>query len=113
MRVLVTAGQANDSPPAPDLIKDYEFEALIADKAYDAEKLVKEVEGKGAKAVIPPRRNRLEQREYDQHWYKRRHLIECLINKLKQYRRVFSRFEKLSNNYLSFVQFVGALIWLR
>jgi len=63
--------------------------------------------------VIPPKRNRTEVREYDRHLYHERHLIECFIGKIKHYRRVFSRFEKLSKNYLGFLSFVSALIWLR
>lgn len=45
--------------------------------------------------------------------YKERHLVECLIGKVKHYRRIFSRFDKLANRYLSFLSFVAALIWLR
>jgi transposase len=45
--------------------------------------------------------------------YRERHLIECFINKIKHYRRIFSRFEKLSSRYPGFLHFVGALIWLR
>jgi transposase len=63
--------------------------------------------------VIPPKKNRLAQREYDRHLYRERHLIECFIGKIKHYRRVFSRFEKLSKNYLGFLSFVSALVWLR
>ncbi len=66
-----------------------------------------------AEAVIPPKANRKEQREYDKEFYKERHLIENFFNKIKQYRRVFSRFEKLSRNYLAFCQFASVLIWLR
>ena len=86
---------------------------LLADKGYDDIKLIQEVEANGAQAVIPPRSNRKEQREYDKHLYKERHLVECFINKIKHYRRVFSRFEKLSKNFLGFLSFVSALIWLR
>ena len=63
--------------------------------------------------VIPPRANRKEPRDYDEHLYRERHLIECLVNKIKWYRRIFSRFEKLAKRYLGFLSFVGALIWLR
>ena len=51
--------------------------------------------------------------QYDEHLYRERHLIECFINKIKHYRRVFSRFDKLSKNYLGFLSFVSALVWLR
>ena len=50
---------------------------------------------------------------YDEYIYRERHLVECLIGKIKHYRRIFSRFDKLASRYLGFLQFVGALIWLR
>ena len=86
---------------------------LIADKGYDSDPLIKSVAARGIEVVIPPKKNRLVQREYDRHLYHERHLIECFINKIKHYRRVFSRFEKLSKNYLGFLSFVSALVWLR
>jgi len=95
------------------LIKDYEPQALVADNGYDSHSLIEAVTARGIEAVIPPKKNRLVQREYDRHLYRERHLIECFINKIKHYRRVFSRFEKLSKNYLGFLSFVSALIWLR
>lgn len=91
----------------------YEFERLIADKAYDTDDILQRIAEKEAEAVIPPTANRQEQREYDAHWYKERHLVECFINKIKHYRRIFSRFEKLARRYLGFLSFVATLIWLR
>ena len=113
LRLLLTAGQCHDGPQAEALIEGYEPQALIADKGYDSDPLIESVTAKGIAAVIPPKKNRLVQREYDRHLYRERHLIECFIGKIKQYRRVFSRFEKLSKNYLGFLSFVSALIWLR
>jgi transposase len=112
LRFILTAGQCHDAPQAEALIEGYATEALIADKGYDSAPLVSAVQANGVEAVIPPRSNRKEQREYDKHLYKERHLVECFINKIKHYRRVFSRFEKLSKNYLGFLSFVSALIWL-
>jgi len=66
-----------------------------------------------AKVVIQSRVNRKEQREIDTHLYKERHLIENQIGKLKQFRRVFSRFDKLAKNYLSFIYFASTVVWLR
>ena len=86
---------------------------MIADKGYDSDPLLESVKALGIEPVIPPKKNRLVQREYDRHLYRERHLIECFINKIKQYRRVFSRFEKLSKNYMGFLSFVSALVWLR
>jgi len=95
------------------LIKEFAAQAVIEDCGYDADELIKTITEQQAQAVIPPRSNRKEQREYDRHLYRERHLVECFINKIKHYRRVFSRFEKLSKNYLGFLSFVSALIWLR
>lgn len=68
---------------------------------------------RGCDAVIPPKRNRKIQRDYDKHIYKERHLVECFFNKIKQFRRVFSRFDKTNIAYLTFVEFASILIWLR
>jgi transposase len=86
---------------------------LIADKGYDADHLSSFLSKSMAEVVIPPLAKRKAPRDYDAHLYKERHLVECFINKIKWYRRIFSRFEKLANRYLSFLSFVGALIWLR
>jgi transposase len=113
LRLLLTAGQRHDSPQAGRLIENFEPQALIADKGYDSDTLIESVTAKGILAVIPPKKSRLVQRQYDEHLYGERHLIECFINKIKHYRRVFSRFDKLSKNYLGFLSFVSAIVWLR
>ncbi len=113
LRLILTAGQASDVTQGAALIKDFAVQVVIADKGYDADELIKTITAQRSQAVIPPRSNRKEQREYDKHLYRERHLVECFINKIKHYRRVFSRFEKLSKNYLGFLSFVSALVWLR
>jgi transposase len=113
LRFLLTAGQRHDITQAEALIAGLSFEVLIADASYDAQDFIALIEARAAQAVIPPHRNRRELREYDAHLYRERHLVECFINKIKQYRRIFSRFEKLAKSYLGFLSFVSALIWLR
>ena len=113
LRLILTAGQSHDSTQAEALIAGYDFERLIADKSYDVAALLQIIAAAGAEAVIPPRANRKAQRDYDEHLYKERHVVECFINKIKHYRRIFSRFEKLAKRYLSFLSFASALIWLR
>jgi len=113
LRFILTGGECHESPHASALIEGYSMQALIGDKGYDSADLIKALIAAGVEAVIPPRVNRTEQREYDKHLYRERHLVECFINKVKHYRRVFSRFEKLSKNYLGFLSFVSALVWLR
>jgi len=71
------------------------------------------VQKRKAEVVIPSRANRKEPRPLDEHLYKERHLIECCTGKLKHFRRVFSRFDKLAKNYLSFVQLASTMVWLR
>ena len=113
LRYLLTGGQRHDITQAEGLIADYEFERVIADRSYDSEDFLQMIADKGAEAVIPPRKNRKQSREYDKHLYKERHLVECYFNKIKHYRRIFSRFEKLDKCYLGFLSFVGVLVWLR
>jgi transposase len=113
LRFILTASQCHDSPQAEALIAGYSTQAVIADKGYDSAPLINLIKANGTEAVIPPRTNRKEQREYDKHLYKEWHLVECFINKIKHYRRVFTRFEKLSKSYLGFLSFVSALVWLR
>jgi transposase len=113
LRFVLTGGQRHDSTQAQALVADFDFERLLADKSYDDQAFVQHLLALDVEVVIPARANRIEQREYDKHWYKERHLVECFINKIKHYRRIFSRFEKYARRYLGFLSFVGALIWLR
>jgi len=88
-------------------------EAFIGDKGYDSEELVQAIEARGIAAVIAPRRNRTEPRELDWFVYKERHLIEYFFNKIKHYRRIFSRHEKTSRNFMGMLRLVSALTGLR
>ena len=88
-------------------------DSVIADTSYDAMAFVESITRMGAVSVIPPRTNRRDSRTYDAHLYKERHLVECFINKIKHYRCIFSRFDKLATRYLGFLSFVTTIIWLR
>lgn len=63
--------------------------------------------------VIPPKRNRKVQRDYDTHLYKERNRIERFFSKLKQFRRVATRYDKLLANFMGFVKLAAIAIWLR
>lgn len=112
LKFLLTGGQQHDITQAPELLQDQKADFVIADRGYDANELIELIDQMGAIPVIPPRKNRTELRFYDGHLYKERHLIECFFNKLKYYRRIFSRFDKLASRYLGFIHFAAALIWL-
>ncbi|MCB8954088.1 MAG: IS5 family transposase [Ardenticatenales bacterium] len=113
LQYILTGGQRHDVTQAEALLEPYEFDRAIADKAYDSDELLAFISEKEAEAIIPPKSNRTEKRAYDKHAYKERHLVECFINKIKWYRRIFTRFEKLARRYMAFLHLAGAFIWLR
>lgn len=113
LRLHLTAGQRHDSIKAHDLTVDLGFDYLIADRSYGAQDFVDARLASDITVVIPPRKNARQPREYDAWRYRERHLIECFIGKIKHFRRIFSRFDKLAKRYLGFLQFVSSLIWLR
>jgi putative transposase len=86
---------------------------VIADKGYDADHLCDAVAEAGAEVVIPPKRNRKAQRSYDADLYKERNRIERFFSKLKHFRRVATRYDKLLANYMGFVKLAAIAIWLR
>lgn len=113
LRFTLTPGQQHDITQAEALLAGYRSEYVIADRGYDAQQFIEYLTAGGMVAVIPAQANRKEARDYDTHLYRERHLVECFIGKIKHYRRIFSRFEKLASRYLGFLQFASALIWLR
>lgn len=113
LKFILTGGQSADITQAYALIEGEKAMYALMDKAYDADALIEQLKHQNIIPVIPPKVNRKEPREYDRHIYKERHLVECFIGKLKQFRRVFSRFEKWAKNYMNFIRFAAALIWLR
>lgn len=113
MRFILTAGQAHEAPHAEALLEGFETDAVIGDKAYDVDAIRDLIHAMAADAVIPPKSNRNDPEDYDKELYKERNLIERFIGKLKHFRHIFSRFDKLARNYLSFLHFASTLIWLR
>jgi transposase len=112
-RFTLTGGQVADITQAQTLIEQTQPGAVLADKAYDADALLAYIEGKDAKAVIPPKTNRKNQRTFDKHQYRNRNLIERFFAKLKQFRRVATRYDKLDSRLASFVALAASLIWLK
>ncbi|MFN8512025.1 MAG: transposase [Chloroflexia bacterium] len=86
---------------------------MIADRGYDADKTLAHITGEmGAVATIPPKEPD-DQRDCDYAAYKERHLVECLIGKLKHFRRLATRYDKYARRYLAFVHLASSLIWLK
>ncbi len=109
----LTPGQKADVTQAKPLLEDYSPSAVIADKAYDSDPLVKTIESKGAEAVIPSKVNRKQPRAFDKFLYKARNLVERFINRAKQYRRVATRYEKTARNFLGFIHVASIMILLQ
>jgi transposase len=112
LRWILTGGEIADITQAPTLIKGFDARTVVGDKGYDADALVALIHAAGAEAVIPPRRNRIEQRDYDRHIYKDRNLVERFFSRLKQFRRIATRYEKLARNFTSMLNLTCAYIWL-
>jgi transposase len=109
----LTAGQVHDLDGADVLLGDIQAQALLADKAYDAdERVLKRLAAQHCEAVIPPKSNRKAQRRYDKDLYKARHLIENFFAKLKQYRAIATRYDKTAQNFLGAIYLAAAVVWL-
>src|SRR3954469_21214699 len=109
----LTGGQEHDLAGADALLPGLEADALIADKAFDAEERVLEPLAEAGKAaVIPPRKTRKTPRAFDKDLYKARHLIENFFAKLKQFRAIATRYDKTARCFLAGIHLVAALIWL-
>lgn len=113
LRAILTPGQAADAPQIPLLFDQFSPSVAILDKAYDTNAVLEFFESQGTIPVIPPKTNRVVQREYDREVYKERNLVERFMGKIKQFRRVFSRFDKYAQTYLHFIHFACVLISLR
>jgi transposase len=113
VRFILTAGQRGDAPQAGPLIEGLPAKVVMADTAYDADHLRQAITAKGAVAVIPNNPSRAQKYTLDPHLYAQRHLVECCFSRLKQFRRVATRFEKTARNYLAVLHLAAAILWMR
>ena len=112
MKFLLTPGQTHDITQAAPLLKGLAAEQVIADKGYDGDQVLQMIDDQGGQAVIPPRRNRKVQRPYDQQLYRERNHIERLFARLKQCRRIATRYDKTARNFLAFLHLAATMILL-
>ena len=109
----MTEGQAHDLDGSDYFLENFKGDALLADKAYDADKrVIEKLKEQGKLAVIPPKNNRIAVRDYDKALYKARHLIENFFAKLKQNRAIATRYDKLASTFLGAVYLTSAVVWL-
>ena len=95
------------------MIAGFQADFVLADKGYDSNDFIEAIKTGGAQAVVPPRKNRVEARDYDEIIYKERNFVERLFQKLKHYRRIATRYERLARNYMAMLSLVATVIWLK
>ncbi len=113
VRVIVTDGTTADCTQASQLIEGIEAEALLADRAYDTNEIIAKCEDAGIDAVIPPKKNRTVQREYDKDLYKLRHLVENAMLHLKRWRGLATRYAKNATSFLAIAHIRCIALWLK
>jgi transposase len=102
----------HDVTQAITLLEGIPAGAVVADKAYDADGVLAKIKESGATAVIPLKSNRKQPREFDKHQYKNRNLVERFFCRIKQFRRIATRYEKLASRYSAFIALTASFIWL-
>ena len=112
VRFFVTSGNVADCSVVEDLIEGLPALFLLADKAYDTEAILSFVRGKGIEPVIPPKSNRLDQRDYDQHIYRQRHLVENAFMHQKRWRGIATRYAKRLASFVAAVHIRCFVLWL-
>lgn len=112
VKIILTGGERHDCTQALSLINGRTSRYVIADKGYDTDSIVQAIKENGCEAVIPPKRNRTNQRLFNRSVYKDRNKIERMFSKLKQFRRVATRYERKSCNFLGMVILASLTLWL-
>ena len=111
----MTGGEAHEVKGYDALMElhDINPDRLLGDKGYDSDDIRNDLADRGIEPVIPPRSNRTTPIEYDREAYKRRSLIERCVNRLKQFRRIATRYEKTARAYLSMLCIAAASLWIK
>ena len=113
VRLLLLLGQAHDLKGVAPLICNVAFGALLADKAFDANWLLEELDARGVTAVILPKSNRKQQRSYDAEAYKCRHMVENDVAKIKEFTGITEHYDKTDCSYAANWNLAAALIAAR
>ncbi len=112
-RFLLLPGQRHDSIGVKPLLHDIELDALIGDKAFDSDWLRTELNERGTQAVIPPNASRAGKIPYDKEMYKWRHLVENFFQKIKEFRRIATRYDKTDTSYCAAINLVAAFLAIK
>ncbi len=113
VRLALTAGQASDKAAASTLLEQLPAAIVVADRGYDWQHLIDLVGQRGGQAHIPTQRDRKVQRSVAPEIYRKRNLVERFFCKLKHFRRIATRYDKLARNFLAAVALASARLWMR
>jgi transposase len=113
VRFVLLPGQQHDSVGVAPLLRDLDFSALLADKAFDSDVIRADLAERGAVAVIPPKANRVTALPCDFDMYKWRHLVENFFCKIKEFRRIATRYDKTDTSFSAMIYLVGAVLATR
>jgi transposase len=112
IRLVLSPGQRHDSKMAVELLSDVPAQAVLADKAYDSKEIATHAQDQGMEVAIPSKASCKQPRPTAKHRYKARHLVENLFQRMKVFRRVATRFDKLDRMFLGFVHLAAIKKWL-
>jgi transposase len=110
VRFELLPGQRFDTVGVPPLIKGLAFDALLADKAFDSNGIIAELDARGAKAVISQHPRRAQPLRIDEEMYKWRHLIENFFCKLKEFKRIAMRADKTDQSFSAMIYLAAAVV---
>ena len=113
VRVAITEGTTSDCSQAVSLIENIDADYLLADRAYDTDEIIEKASASGMEIVIPPKKNRKNQRKYDKYLYRLRHLVENAFLSLKRWRGIATRYAKNASSFLAAVQIRCILLWAK
>ena len=113
VRFILLPGQRHDTVGVAPLLEDLEIGALLADKAFDVDWLRADLHKRGAEAVIPSRVCRRKPIPHDQEVYKWRHLVENAFQKIKEFRRVATRYDKTDSSYKAAIHLVATVLAIK
>ena len=114
IRLSITPGQDHDASAAAALLIDLQDgQIILGDKAYDADWIRRQIEDQGAAPNIPDRSNRIQRHCFSKTLYKHRNLVERFFNKIKYFRRLATRYDKLGSSFLAMLKLAAIRLWLR
>ncbi len=110
VRFTVLPARAHDLQGVPELLDGLEFGALVGDRAFDADWLLEDPEGRGAEAAVPPKRNRTVPREHDREMYGWRRLVDSFFAKTREFRAIATRYDKTAASFAAGIHLVAGVV---